>query len=86
MLLLDIYKDNIYEDVTEDVDTRFDTSNYELDKPLPKRKNKRVIGLMKNQLCGKVTTKFVGLRIKTYGYSIDDVGEDKNQKVQKSES
>ena len=48
MLLLDIYKDNIYEDVTEDVDTRYDTSNYELDKPLPKRKNKRVIGLMKN--------------------------------------
>ena len=83
---MDIYKGNIYEDVTEDVDTRFDTSNYELDKPLPKRKNKRVIGLMKNQLCGKVITKFVGLRIKTCSYLIDDVGEDKNQKVQKSES
>ena len=39
VILLDIYKDNIYEDVTKDVDSRFDTSNYELDKPLPKRKN-----------------------------------------------
>ena len=27
----------------EDVETRFDTSNYELDRPLPKEKNKKVI-------------------------------------------
>ena len=33
--------DNIYKDITEDVDTRFDTSNYELDKPLPKGKYKK---------------------------------------------
>ena len=32
--------DNIYKGITEDVDTRFDTSNYELDKPLPKGKYK----------------------------------------------
>ena len=35
-----IKTDNIYKDITEDVDTRFDTSNYELDKPLPKGKYK----------------------------------------------
>ena len=40
---------------------------------------------MKNQLCGKVITKFVGLQTKTYSYLRDDVGEDKNQKKQKSE-
>ena len=33
--------DNIYKGITEDVDTRFDTSNYELDKPLPKGKYKK---------------------------------------------
>ena len=33
----------------EDVETRFDTSNYELDRPLPKGKNKKVIGLMKDE-------------------------------------
>ena len=30
--------DDIQKDITEDVETRFDTSNYELDRPLPKRK------------------------------------------------
>ena len=48
----------IYEDIAEDVETRFDTSNYELDRPLPKGKNKKVIGLMKYELGGKIMTKF----------------------------
>ena len=52
---------------------RFDTSNYELDKPLPKEKNKKVIGLMKDELGRKTMTKFVGLRAKTYSYLIGDV-------------
>ena len=37
-----------------DVEKRFDTSNYELNKPLPKGKNKKVIGLMKDDLGGKI--------------------------------
>ena len=44
-----IKTDDIYKDIAEDVETRFDTSNYELDKPLPKGKNKKVIGLMKDE-------------------------------------
>ena len=40
---------DIYKNIAEDVETRFDTSSYELDGPLPKGKNKKVIGLMKNQ-------------------------------------
>ena len=28
--------DDIYKDIAEDVETRFEASNYELDKPLPK--------------------------------------------------
>ena len=46
-------------DIAEDVEIRFDTSNYELDRPLPKEKNKKVIGLIKDELCGKIMTKFV---------------------------
>ena len=42
--------DNIYKDIAEDLETRFDTSNYELDRQLPKGKNKNVIGLMKDEL------------------------------------
>ena len=36
-----IKTDDIYKDIAEDVETRFDTSNYELDRPLPKGKNKK---------------------------------------------
>ena len=35
-----IKTDDIYKDITEDVETRFDTLNYELHKPFPKGKNK----------------------------------------------
>ena len=53
--------DDIYKDIAEDVETRFDTSNYELDRPLPNGKNKKVIGLMKDELGEKIMIKFVGL-------------------------
>ena len=46
--------EDIYEDITKDVETRFDTSNYELERPLPKRKSKKVIGLMQNELGWKI--------------------------------
>ena len=36
-----IKTDDIYKDIAEDVETRFDTSNYEFDRPLPKRKLKK---------------------------------------------
>ena len=36
-----IKTDDIYKGIAEDAETRFDTSNYELDKPLPKGKNKK---------------------------------------------
>ena len=51
---------------------KLDTSNYELEKPLPKLKNKKVIGSMKDELGGKNTIKYAGLRAKTYSYLIDD--------------
>ena len=38
--IVHIKTDNIYKDIAEDVETRFDTSNFELDRPLPKGKNK----------------------------------------------
>ena len=35
---------------------------------------------MKAKLCGKIITKFVGLRAKTYIYLVDDSSEDKKAK------
>ena len=50
-----IKTDNIYKDIAEDVETRFDTSNYELEcnsieRALAKGKNKKVIRFMKDKL------------------------------------
>ena len=78
--------DDIYKDIPEYVETRFDTSNYELDKPISKGKNKKVIRLMKDELRGRIMTKFVGLRAKTYSYLIDDGSVREKQKAQKSVS
>ena len=58
-----------------DVKKRYDTSNYEVDRPLPKGMNNKVIGLMKDELGGKIITGFVALRPKTYSYLKND---DKN--------
>ena len=49
-------------------------------RPLPKMKSKNVIGLMKDDLGGKITKKFAGLTAKTYSYLIDDGSEDKKPK------
>ena len=38
--------DNNYKDIAEDVETRFDTSNYELSRPIPKGKIQKVIGVL----------------------------------------
>ena len=41
--IVSIKTDDIYKDIAKDLETRFDSSNYELDRPLLKGKNKRVI-------------------------------------------
>ena len=55
---------DIYNDIVEDAETSFDSSNYELDRPLLKLKNKKVIVLMKDELGRKIMTKFLGLTLK----------------------
>ena len=78
--IIQIETEDFYKDIADDVKKRYDTSNYEVDRPLPKGMNKKVIGLMKDELGGKNITEFVALRPKTYSYLTDD---DKNVKKAK---
>ena len=63
-----IKTDDIYKDIAEDTETRFDTSNYDLNRPLSKEKSKEVIRVMQNELGRKIMKEFAGLRAKIYSY------------------
>ena len=61
--VINIKTNDFYKDIANDVEKRFDTSNYEVNRPLPTGKDKKVIGLMKDELGGKIITEFVILRL-----------------------
>ena len=67
-LIYDIETDDFYRDIADDVASRFDTSGYNPDRPLPVGLNKKVIGLMKDELGGDIMKEFVTLRPKMYAY------------------
>ena len=70
-LVYDIKTETFYKDIAEDVETRFDTSGYEPDRPMI-GKNKKVIGLMKDELGGKIMKLFISLRPKMYSYRVEE--------------
>ena len=80
--IINIITEYIFEDISNDVDIWYDTSNYdENDKwPLPIGKNKNVIGLFKDELGGRIMKGFCALRAKTYSYLINDDSEVKKSK------
>ena len=71
-LVYDIKTEDFYKDIAEDVETRFDTSGYVPGRPLPIEKNKKVIGLMKDELGGKIMKEFISLRPKMYSYRVEE--------------
>ena len=77
--------EDFYKDIANDVAKWFGTPKYDEDdkKPLPIGKNKKVIGLFKDELGGKIIIEFVGLRAKTHASLMNDNTE-KKQKEQRS--
>ena len=61
---------DFHADISNDVEERFDMSGYNKEnaEPLPVRKNKKVIGLMKDELGDAIMIEFVALRPKLYSY------------------
>ena len=78
-----IKTEDLYEDIATDVEERFDTSNYTVDRPLPIDKNKKVSSKFKDELGGKIMTRFVGLRPKKYSYLKEDDDDDNEVKKAK---
>ena len=75
---------DFFEDISNDVEKWFRTSNYDKNdkRPLPTDKNKKVPGLFKDELGGKIIAEVIALRPKAYSY-FDDGIFIKNLKVRK---
>ena len=79
-LIINIKIEDFYKDIADVVQKRFDTLNYGVNRPLPTGKNRKLIGLMKDELGGKIMKEFVAIRPKTYSYLMDDGNSDKKAK------
>ena len=82
-LIYDIETDDFYKDIADDVEDRFDTSGYNDNRPLPAGKNKKIIGLMKDELGGGIMKEFVTLRPKTYAYKVGSSESKKCKRIKK---
>ena len=67
-LVYNIKMNDFYKDIANNVKGRFDMSDYNPDRPLHVGLNKKVIGLMKDELGGEIMTEFVTPRPKMYAY------------------
>ena len=71
-----------YKDIIPDIEERFDTSDYPTNHPsgIKTGVNSKVLGMFKDEACGKKIVEFVGLRAKLYSYKMLDGSEDKKCK------
>ena len=81
-LAYEIETEDFYKDIAGDVERLFDTSDMPRDHPsgIPAGKNKKVIGMFKDECGGKVMAEFVGLRAKLYSYKMYEGKEEKRCK------
>ena len=77
-----IKTDDFYKDISADVDKCFDTFNFNKNdnRPLEIGKNKKVLGKFKDEIGGKIMTKFLALRAKTYSFLIDEYTDEDYEK------
>ena len=80
--VINIFTEDIFEDINKDAERWFDKSNYDKNdkRPLKTRINKKVIGMFKDELGGKIIKEFCASRSKTYSYLMDNGIEKKKAK------
>ena len=77
-LIYEIKTDDFYKDISKDVESKFDTSEFNKDHPsissvgFKVGANKKVIGMFKDETSGKQIEEFVGLRSKLYSYKLNE--------------
>ena len=84
--VIHIITEDFSEDISSDVKRWFDTFKYDENnkRPLEIDKNKKVLGIFKDELGGKIMVEVVALRPKTWAYLMDDGSEYKTAKETKS--
>ena len=82
-LIYDIKTKDFHRDIADDVEDRFDTSGYVPDRLLPFGQNKKVIGLMKDELGGGIMREFITLRPKMYAYKVGNSESKKCKGIKK---
>ena len=82
-LIYSIETGDFSKDIADDVKDRFDMSGYNPDRSLPVGLNKKVIGLMKDELGGEIMTEFVTLRPKMYAYKAGSAESKKCKGIKK---
>ncbi|XP_073230928.1 uncharacterized protein [Porites lutea] len=80
-LMFQIKTKDFYKDISPDILTKFDTSDYppNHESGIPTGVNKKVIGMFKDEVAGKQITHFVGLRPKLYSFKIEEENEVKKK-------
>ena len=80
--IIHIKTDDFYKDISADVDKWFDISNFNknVNRTLEFGKNKKVLGKFKDEIRGKIMTKCIALRAKTYSYLIDEYRDEDYEK------
>ena len=66
--IMHIKTEDFYKDVADDVEKKYDTSNYTVERPLQKVISIKVITMMKDELGGNIMKEFIVLRTKCYSY------------------
>ena len=83
-LMYEIQTEDFYADIASDVNEWFDTSEYPTGLPIKAGINKKVIGMFKDEACGKQIEEFVGLRAKLYSFKLSDEEHKKCKGIKKN--
>ena len=86
--IMHIKTEDFYKDISADIDKWFHTPNFDKNdnRPLEIGKNKKVLGKFKDEISGKIMTKFCALTAKPHSFLIDEYTDDdyeKNKRINK---